>query len=103
MTRRDVILRLHNTLAARKAGLGRSLARQLATLRDSQGADSPDDSADAAFDADSHEVSSQLAELDARELCQVEQALVRWEQGRYGTCDGGSSNCQREMEKHKGE
>jgi len=45
------------------------------------------DSADAAFDAGSEEVSSQLAELEARELSQIERALARIKQGTYGSCE----------------
>jgi DnaK suppressor protein len=45
------------------------------------------DSADAAFDAGSEEVASQLAELEARELSQIERALARIKQGTYGLCE----------------
>src|SRR5262245_58008751 len=82
-------------------------------------ADSTGDSADAAFDAGSDEMSSQLAEFDARELTQIERALVRLKQGTYGLCELcqkkipiGRLNalpyttycieCQREMEQYPG-
>ena len=45
------------------------------------------DSADAAFDAGSEEIASQLAELEARELSQIERALARMKQGTYGLCE----------------
>jgi len=45
------------------------------------------DIADAAFDTGTEEVSSQLAELEARELSQIERSLVRLKQGTYGTCE----------------
>ena len=55
------------------------------------------DSADGAFDNSSEEMSSQLAQLDARELSQIERALTRLEQGTYGMCEGDSPNCQRRI------
>jgi DnaK suppressor protein len=45
------------------------------------------DSADAAFDAGSDEINSQLAELESRELAQIERALARMKQGTYGLCE----------------
>jgi DnaK suppressor protein len=70
------------------------LAGDLAALRDLSAADSTGDSADVAFETSSDEMSSQLAEMDARELGQIERALARLLQGRYGVCEGGSENCQ---------
>ena len=45
------------------------------------------DSADAAFDAGSEELSSKLAELEARELRQIERALTKMKQGSFGSCE----------------
>src|SRR5262249_25255633 len=45
------------------------------------------DSADAAFDTGTEEIASQLAELEARELHQIERALARIKQGTYGLCE----------------
>jgi DnaK suppressor protein len=45
------------------------------------------DPADAAFDASGEEISSALAELEARELAQIERALVRLKAGTYGKCE----------------
>jgi DnaK suppressor protein len=45
------------------------------------------DSADGAFDSDSEEISTQLAELEARELNQIERALARLRLGQYGICE----------------
>jgi DnaK suppressor protein len=45
------------------------------------------DTADAAFDAGSEEIASQLAELEARELSQIERALAKIKQGTYGICE----------------
>jgi DnaK suppressor protein len=45
------------------------------------------DSADAAFDSSGEELASQLAELEARELQQIERAIKRLKQGTYGQCE----------------
>jgi DnaK suppressor protein len=75
----------------------------------------PGDAADVAFGAGSEEVTSHLAELEARELRQVERAMAKIKGGTYGVCEGCSSKipverlnalpystlcvkCQREME-----
>jgi DnaK suppressor protein len=116
MAREDALLRLNKSLLARRDHLRKKLSEELANLRD-MGADSTGDSADAAFDAGSDEMSSQLAEFDARELTQIERALVRLKQGTYGLCEAcqkkipiGRLNalpyttmcieCQREMEQY---
>jgi DnaK suppressor protein len=88
-------------------------------LRNFKAADSTGDSADAAFDTGSEEIASQLAELEARELGQIERALARIKQGTYGVCEYCQAkipvarlnalpysttcvNCQREMENYPG-
>ena len=77
------------------------------------------DPLDVAFDAGSEEISTQLAELEARELTQIEKALARINQGTYGLCEFCQSkipvarlnalpysttcvDCQREMETYPG-
>ena len=118
MAREDALLRLHKSLLTRRDHLRKKLTEELANLREMV-ADSTGDSADAAFDAGSDEMSSQLAEFDARELTQIERALVRLKQGTYGLCELcqkripiGRLNalpyttycieCQREMEQYPG-
>jgi DnaK suppressor protein len=85
MARRDALLRLHKTLVARGTALRKALAGELADLR--LKTTDTGDSADAAFDAGSEEIASQLAELEARELSQIERALARIKQGTYGLCE----------------
>jgi len=46
------------------------------------------DAADAAFDTGSEEIASQLAELEARELRQIERAIGKIKTGTYGVCEG---------------
>jgi len=118
MARRDALLRLHKTLLARRTALRKALAGELADLRQLS-ADATGDSADVAFGAGSDEIASQLAELEARELNQIERALARLKQGTYGVCELCQGkipvarlnalpysttciNCQREMEAYPG-
>ena len=51
------------------------------------------DAADVAFEAGSDEMTSQLAELDSRELSQIDRALIRLKQGTYGLCEA----CQKKI------
>ncbi len=92
MARRDALVRLHKSLTARRDELGRRLGGELKDLRNFKSTDTGD-SADAAFDSGSDEVSSQLAELEARELAQIERALARLKQGNFGVCEG----CQKKI------
>ena len=119
MARRDALLRLHKTLLARAKALRRALAGELEDLRNSKARDTLGDSADAAFDSGNEEIASQLAEHEARELSQIEKALVRLKQGTYGVCEHCQTKipvarlnalpysttcvrCQREMENYPG-
>ena len=87
MARRDALLRLHKSLLARRTELNKKLAEDLNNLRNYTNTDPPGDSADAAFESGSDEMASQLAEIDARELSQIERALTRLKQGTYGLCE----------------
>jgi DnaK suppressor protein len=115
MARRDALLRLLKSLMARGTELRRRLGGDLEDLRNFNAADQTGDSADLAFDAGSEEIASQLAELESRELSQIERALLRLKQGTYGLCEGCQTKipiarlnalpysttcvkCQREME-----
>ena len=117
MARRDALLRLHKTLLARRGALRKALAGELADLRNFK-TDSGD-SVDVAFDTGSDEIATQLAELEARELNQIERALARMKQGIYGVCEHCQGKipvarlnalpysttcieCQREMETNPG-
>jgi len=109
-------MRLHKALLARRADIRKKLADELDNLRNPRGV-TAGDSADVAFEAGSDEMTSQLAELDSRELSQIERALARLKQGTYGLCEScqhkipvGRLNalpyttlcidCQREMERY---
>jgi DnaK suppressor protein len=77
---------LYQSLQARCAALRNTLAEEVENVRRSQ-SDRSGDSADAAFSSGTEEISSPLAELEARELGQLERALTRLKQGTYGVCD----------------
>src|SRR5579862_8197016 len=119
MARRDALLRLHKSLTGRRDELRRRLGGDLRDLSNSQKSDATGDSADLAFDSGSEEVASQLAELESRELLQIERALTKLKQGTYGLCEGCQKKipvtrlnalpfsttcieCQREMENYPG-
>lgn len=113
MARQDALLRLHKSLLARRGEILKKLHEDLGNLRN--GDDPSGDAADVAFDAGSDEMASHLAELDSRELGQIERALTRLKQGTYGACEACTQkipigrlnalpyttlciDCQREME-----
>src|SRR5262245_19105970 len=91
MARREALLRLHKSLVSRRDELRRRLGGELKDLRNT-GLGSGD-TADQAFDSGSEEVSAQLAQLESRELSQIERALARLKQGIYGQCEG----CQKKI------
>jgi len=116
MARQDALLRLHKTLVSRRAEILKKLHEDLDNLRNFK-EDSTGDAADVAFEAGSDEMASQLAELDSRELGQIERALIRLKQGTYGLCEACTQkipvgrlnalpyttlciDCQREMEEY---
>jgi DnaK suppressor protein len=87
MARQEALLRLHKLLTGRRDEILKKLRGDLEGLRNAGGGQSGDE-ADAAFDATGEEMASQLAELEARELGQIERALYRLKQGNYGSCEG---------------
>ena len=91
MARRDALLRLHKALMSRRDELRRRLYGDLNELRGSTATGGAvGDSVDQAFDAGSEEVTSQIAELESRELHQIERALDKLKHGSYGACEGCS-------------
>jgi DnaK suppressor protein len=119
MARSDALLRLHKTLLARRAELRKRLGLELQGLANTENNAPSGDAADAAFDTSGEEIASQLAELEAKELAQIERALRRLKQGTYGKCEACAAKipvvrlnalpfstlcikCQREMESDAG-
>ncbi|QDU94781.1 TraR/DksA family transcriptional regulator [Lignipirellula cremea] len=115
MARKDAILNLHQVLVKRRDALRRALTGDLSLLKELREQTSGD-VVDFALDSAQDEISSQLAEVESRELNQIETALERMRGGEYGVCEGCSNNiplarlqavpyatlciqCQREAEK----
>lgn len=116
MARQDALLRLHSTLATRRDEILKKLKDDSVGISNFHD-DPTGDAADAAFESGSEEMASQLAELDSRELNQIERAIRRLKQGTYGVCESCSQKiplgrlnalpystmcieCQREMEEY---
>jgi DnaK suppressor protein len=87
MARRDALLRLHKSLMGRRAELRKRLGMELQDLGLKKESSTAGDSADAAFDSTGEEMASALAELEAKELQQIERAIQRLRQGSYGVCE----------------
>lgn len=87
MARRDALLRLHQSLTTRRSELRKRLGGELRDMGRGMSTANSGDVADAAFDSGSEEMSSKLAELEARELRQIERAIQRMKQGTYGSCE----------------
>jgi len=86
MARKDSILKLRDLLVKRRDALRRALAGDLSmlkSLREQIGGDVVDEALDAAQD----EISSKLAEVESRELANIETALQRMRAGAYGQCE----------------
>jgi len=115
MARRDALLRLHSSLRDRRAELRRRLGMEFNDLSHVNPSAASGDAADAAFDTGSEEIASHLAELEAKEMRQIERALTKIKHGTYGVCEGCQAKipvarlnalpystlcvkCQREME-----
>jgi DnaK suppressor protein len=88
MARKDALIKIQKSLVARRAELRKRLGNQLADLSLARSSAPSGDSADAAFGHTGEELASQLAELEAKELAQIEHALIRLKQGKYGVCAG---------------
>lgn len=118
MARKDSILSMRQILIVRRDALRKALAGDLSLLNELR-AQAAGDVVDAALDAAQDEISSQLAEVESRELASIENALQRMRDGQYGVCEGCSCsipmarlnalpyatqciNCQRESERDGG-
>lgn len=86
ITRPEAISHLRKVLMRRRDALRRALAGDMSLLRELQ-AESRGDAADFASDAVHDEINSQLAEVESRELLNIEGALERMQDSSYGNCD----------------
>ena len=86
MARKDALLRLTTRLMARRDALRKAISGDLDSFRKFS-AVSVGDNVDAAVDSANDEISSQLVEIESRELGQIEHALQRIAAGAYGRCE----------------
>jgi DnaK suppressor protein len=89
MARKDAILSMRQILVMRRDALRTALAGDLSLLKELR-AQAAGDVVDAALDSAQDEISSQLAEVESRELASIENALQRMRDGQYGVCEGCS-------------
>ncbi len=87
MSRKDAILSMRQVLIKRRDALRKALAGDLSLLKELR-AQTSGDVIDAALDSVQDEISSQLAEVESRELARIEYALERMRNGHYGICEG---------------
>jgi DnaK suppressor protein len=86
MARKDALVNLRAILVRRRDALRSALAGDLTLLKELR-SESPGDVIDAAYDSAQDEISSQLAEVESRELANIENALTRMKAGSYGQCE----------------
>jgi DnaK suppressor protein len=86
MARKDAILNMRNILIMRRDALRKALAGDLSLLKELRG-QATGDVIDAALDAAQDEINSQLAEVESRELANIERALEQMRAGTYGICE----------------
>jgi len=118
MARKDSLSEMRQILLKRRDALRSALAGDLSLLKELR-AQPAGDLVDAALDSAQDEISSQLAEVESRELASIENALERMRGGKYGSCEGCNNKiplarlnalpyatycieCQREAEKYGG-
>ena len=86
MARTEALSSLRAILIRRRDALRSALAGDLSLLKELR-SESPGDVVDAAYDSAQDEISSQLAEVESRELASIENALERMKDGTYGQCE----------------
>ncbi len=86
MNRQQTMENLKQVLLKRRQALRKALAGELGELEALNRA-ARGDEVDLALDSAYDEMSAQLAELESRELAQIEKALERMEDGTYGICE----------------
>lgn len=85
MIRNEAISNLRNVLLKRRDALRSALAGDLSLLNELRG-ETRGDVIDYALDAAQDEISTQLAEVESRELANIENALATMRDGSYGNC-----------------
>ncbi len=86
MKRSDFVRMMKQRLTSRRQELRRYLAGEVNELRD-QDQTGVGDEIDVSVDGEHAAIRSQLADFESRELKQIDSALERIEEGRYGRCE----------------
>jgi len=115
MARKDAMAEMREVLLNRREALRKALNGDLSMLKELR-EQSKGDVVDFALDSAQDEINSQLAEVESRELSNIDRALDRMREGSYGKCEACESSipmmrlqalpyavlcidCQREAEK----
>jgi DnaK suppressor protein len=91
MARKDSLKGLRDVLLKRREALRKALAGDLSLLNELR-EQSKGDVVDFALDSAQDEISSQLAEVESRELQNIDAALERMKTGEFGKCEGCRTN-----------
>lgn len=87
MSRSDALLRLTSRLIERRNALRRVVAEDVGRLRAPSEIVGNGDPIDKAVDSANDEICSRLAEIESRELAEIEATLTRIAEGKYGRCE----------------
>lgn len=87
MARKDSMANMRLVLIKRRDALRKALAGDLSLLKELREQTSGD-VVDFALDSVQDEINSQLAEVESRELSNIEVALEKMREGTYGQCEG---------------
>lgn len=85
MSRHESLANLKTVLLSRRDAIRDALKGDLTALRELALASG--DMADFALDSSHEELTSQMAEVESRELTHIEEALARINEGGYGVCE----------------
>ena len=85
MARKDAIKNLKKVLEKRRDAMRKALAGDFSDLNDLR--ETLGDAVDVALDSAQNELNSQLAEVENRELAQIESALEKMQVGSFGLCE----------------
>jgi DnaK suppressor protein len=87
MKRNDFIQKMQQRLLVRRDALRRVLSGDVNALQ-SLGDSAVGDEGDMSVFGAQAEINSQMAQVESRELSQIDRALERMAEGSYGRCDG---------------
>lgn len=91
MARKESLAKLREVLVTRRDALRKALAGDLSSLKELR-EQSSGDVVDFALDSAQDEINSQLAEVESRELGNIDTALERMREGTYGQCEACSKS-----------